>query len=66
MKCPSVLQMLMLNADGSKSTVAQIIAEMQASGMSQRCVDRWLQGIESYFERQLRLGNVREEKGGGR
>jgi hypothetical protein len=45
MKTPAVYQQRMVNADGSTSTVAAIVAAMQKSGFPQRFIDRWLQGL---------------------
>ncbi len=41
----TIYQQRMMNADGSTSTVAEIVAEMQADGTDQRLIDRWLQGL---------------------
>lgn len=35
----------MMNADGSMSSVAAIVVEMQRDGFPQRFIDRWLQGL---------------------
>ena len=43
---PNVYGQKIMNADGSHSTVDEIVAEMQASGTRQILIDRWLQGLE--------------------
>ncbi len=42
----------LMNADGSTSTVAEIVEEMLAAGTERRLVDAWLFGLER--ERELR------------
>jgi hypothetical protein len=53
-KSANVLGHTMMNADGSMSTVAAIVAEMQKDGFPQRFIDRWLQGIGRHLEMAAR------------
>jgi len=41
----TVLDIEMVNEDGSLTTVGAIVAEMQRDGFPQRFIDRWLQGL---------------------
>lgn len=41
-----VYERRLMNADGSTSTVAEIVEEMTAAGTARRFIDAWLFGLE--------------------
>ncbi len=46
MKTAYVLSRQVLNERGEWQTVASVVAEMQRDGVSQKLIDRWLQGLQ--------------------